>query len=274
MIIAQLSDLHIKAGGKLAYQQVDTVAALKAAVAHVNQLIPTVDLVLITGDLGDFGYPEEYELIATLLAELKMPSLIVPGNHDVSEPLRDMVTRLPNALNFDHPEFCCTRHEQGGWQFIGLDSHVPGHPYGQIAVKQLNWLRAQLTNCDLPTVICWHHPPLIVGIDHMDRQNLRNADVVAAALSGYDHIKAIVCGHIHRPITGMFGGFPVFVAPAHNHAVTLDLAANAPSSFSIESPMIRLFHLANDTLTSHLSVLPSHQQGPYPFFDPAGKLID
>lgn len=274
MIVAQISDLHIKAGGRKAYQRVDTLLALRQAIEHVNQLSPAVELTLITGDLGDFGTAEEYEIIGDALATLSMPIQIIPGNHDRRAPLRDMIARLPNAIVMAHPDYCCSRTVMNDWVFIGLDSSVPKKPHGELAPEQLAWLAEQLAQSDLPHVISFHHPPITVGIDHMDVQNLHNASALAAVLRQYPQVKALVCGHVHRPITGMFSGTPVYIAPAHNHAVTLDLSADAPSTFTLEPAAIRQFRLMEDHLVSHLSFLAQHKQGPYPFFDAAGKLID
>ena len=51
--IAQISDLHIKAPGRLAYRRVDTAQALQRCVATLNELNPAPELVVISGDLAD-----------------------------------------------------------------------------------------------------------------------------------------------------------------------------------------------------------------------------
>ena len=82
MIVAQLTDAHIKAGRRIAYGRVDTAAMLETAVAHVNALRPAIDAVIVTGDLTDQGHPDEYAAIRPILDELSMPWHVVPGNHD------------------------------------------------------------------------------------------------------------------------------------------------------------------------------------------------
>ena len=52
MLIAQISDMHVKAEGKLLYRRIDTAGFLERAVAHVNALDPRPDIVIATGD-GD-----------------------------------------------------------------------------------------------------------------------------------------------------------------------------------------------------------------------------
>ena len=103
MILAQLSDPHIVAAGKLfrcpmqgtapdaerARLEFDTAPYLARAVASLNALVPRPDVTVVTGDLVDHGEPDEYEQLRHLLAPLSMPVFVIPGNHDAREPLRE-----------------------------------------------------------------------------------------------------------------------------------------------------------------------------------------
>lgn len=64
MLLAQISDLHIKRPGQLAYRRVDTAAALARCVAKLNALVPRPDAVLVTGDLTDFGHDDDTGICA------------------------------------------------------------------------------------------------------------------------------------------------------------------------------------------------------------------
>src|ERR1700756_4867336 len=86
--IAQISDLHIKPPGSLAYGRVDTATALERCIAALNQFGPAPDFVVISGDLADTPTAEEYQHLKQLLAPLKHPSAGIPGNHDSRELLR------------------------------------------------------------------------------------------------------------------------------------------------------------------------------------------
>jgi 3',5'-cyclic AMP phosphodiesterase CpdA len=55
MLIAQLSDPHVRPEGMLYQGVVDSNAQFTAAVAHVNGFDPPPDLVLLSGDLVDEG---------------------------------------------------------------------------------------------------------------------------------------------------------------------------------------------------------------------------
>ncbi len=69
ILIAQISDLHIKSPGDLAYGKVDTAKALERCIAALNALNPKPDLVVISGDLVDTPTAGEYD-------HLKQPSCI------------------------------------------------------------------------------------------------------------------------------------------------------------------------------------------------------
>ena len=71
MLIAQISDMHIKPPGELLYKRVDTAGFLARAVAHVNALDPKPDIVIATGDLVDGGKPEEYADVVAFLASTR-----------------------------------------------------------------------------------------------------------------------------------------------------------------------------------------------------------
>src|SRR5258708_19534844 len=85
MLIAQISDMHIKAEGELLYGRIDTAGFLERAVAHVAALDPPPDVVLATGDLVEGGKSEEYVRLRRLLAPLAMPVHLIPGNHDARD---------------------------------------------------------------------------------------------------------------------------------------------------------------------------------------------
>src|ERR1700688_1813601 len=97
VLIAQISDLHIKPPGSLAYERVDTASALERCVAALNALRPRPDLVVISGDLADTPTAEEYEHLKRLLAPLELPFVAIPGNHDSREMMR---AAFPQAYAF------------------------------------------------------------------------------------------------------------------------------------------------------------------------------
>lgn len=88
MLIAQLSDIHVRPRGKLYQDVVDSNRMFGQTVARLNEFDPRPDLVLISGDLVDEGRPDEYEMLVELLRPLAIPFVVLPGNHDDSDGFR------------------------------------------------------------------------------------------------------------------------------------------------------------------------------------------
>jgi hypothetical protein len=273
--IAQISDLHIKAPGRLAYRRVDTAQALRRCVATLNELTPAPDFVVISGDLADTPTEVEYGHLKGLLAELKLPFAAIPGNHDSREMMRAAFSDAPYAFA-SGPLNQYVRLEVV--DLLLLDSSVPARPYGDLDGPTLEWLEATLSaSPDRPTLLFLHHPPFFTGIGHMDRQNLRNAADLAPIIRRHPCVQLIASGHVHRAALTMFAGVPCTICPAPNHAVALDLAELREPSFRIEPPA---FHLHTWYPGDGYGAVVTHQipigefDGPHPFFGADGKLID
>jgi Icc protein len=263
MLIAQISDMHIKPPGKLAMGRVDTAGHLARAVAHINALRPAPDLVLVTGDLVDAGMPEEYAYLSDLLAPLAMPVYLIPGNHDLRDPLR--------AVFFAHRylpagEFLQYVVEEGAVRLIALDTLTPGAPHGELCDRRLDWLEARLAESDRPTILFMHHPPFACGIKEFDDTRLNvGADRLAAIVRQHPNVERILCGHVHRPIQVRWAGTIASVAPSTAHQATLDLAPDAPLMYSMDPPAVALHQSRPGTgLVTHLSYIGEYD-GPYPF---------
>jgi Icc protein len=271
VLIAQITDTHLKLPGRLAYRQVDTAQAMRACVDHLLALDPQPDLIVHTGDLTDLGYPEEYAHLREMLAPLTTPILAVPGNHDDREVMRAAFAAegyLPRQ-GFLHYAV-----ERGPLRFIGLDTLVPGQVGGELCAERLTWLDTTLAGKpDVPTLILMHHPPFLTGIAHMDRIGLEGRDGFADIVRRHSQVEAILCGHVHRVIRASVGGRPAMIGPSPAHQVALDLRPEGPSAFMLEPPGFMLHRWADGQLVSHLAVL-GQFPGPFPFFDADGKLID
>ena len=272
-IVAQISDLHLKAGQRLTYGVVDTLGALRRAVDHLNASQPRPDIVVVSGDLVDFGRADEYAVLHPELARLHMPCYLVPGNHDSRGPLLEAFTDhryLPASADGpldwvvdDHP-----------LRLIGLDSTIPGSHGGQLLDSQLQWLDQQLSlRPGAPTLLILHHPPFISGIGHMDREPFINAAALEKVVARHPQVERLLCGHLHRPMQRRFGGSLSCVCPGTSHQIVLDLQEAAPAHFNLE-PAGYLLHRweAQHGLISHNGVFGDYP-GPYPFYDAQG-LID
>ena len=172
MLIAQITDTHIKPKGGLAYGNlVDTATSLKNIVEHCNKFMPKIDMAIVTGDLTDSGIIEEYETFNKIIELLEMPWFLIPGNHDnIRNIFKFFSTHkyLPRNENF-----CNYVIDEFPFNLIGLDTTVPGQSFGKLCEERLRWLDLNLNQYqDKPTFLFMHHHPFVSGIDGMDNQNM------------------------------------------------------------------------------------------------------
>jgi len=275
--LVQLSDLHIRAPGRLTYRRVDTAAYLREAVAAVNALRQPPRGVVITGDLTDFGSAEEYAHLRELLQPLRCPVWLLPGNHDDRAGLRAAFADHAHLQSSRGPDdFVSYAVDLGGLRLVALDTVAPGAPHGELCAERLQRLDALLSaDSQTPTVLAMHHPPFETGIGHMDAIGLRQGGPeLAALLRRHPQVQRVVCGHLHRPIQALWAGTLAMTAPSTAHQVCLDLAPDAASRFTLEPPGF-LVHAWSATapLVTHQAAIGTYP-GPYPFHDEAGDLID
>lgn len=232
MIIVQVTDTHITAPGRLIAGGIDTAPALARCVAAVNALDPQPDVVVISGDLVDTGWREDYEHLQRLLSPLRAPVHLLPGNHDKREPLRAVFTDhggLPAAGPLNHVV------DDFPLRLVALDTNVPGAVHGELNQDTLQWLDDRLREGRTrPTMVFLHHPPFSTGIAAMDDSRLRNGDALADILGRHPQVLHVAGGHVHRAIHTRWHGIAASIAPSPSHAIALDLRAGAHPSLRPE----------------------------------------
>lgn len=273
MLIAQLTDLHIRMPGQKAYRIVETDRCLPPAIAALNQLEPRPDCLILSGDLTDFGRPAEYAHLRDMLQPLDMPCYLIPGNHDDRAALLAAFPDQPWQERLDG--FVQYAIEHHPLRLLMLDTVVPGSPHGALCPRRLDWLAERLAEQPgRPTLIAMHHPPFDSGIDHMDAIGLLQGRAeLEAIVAAFPNIERIICGHQHRTVFRRFGGTLASICPSPAHQVALDLRPDGPSAFILEPAGFHLHLWHGGALVSHVAVLGEHA-GPYPFHEENGQLID
>lgn len=263
MLIAQISDMHLKGPGELLYGRIDTTGFLARAVAHVNALDPRPDIVIATGDLVDDGTSAAYANLKQVLAALAMPVYVIPGNHDAREPLRAAF-----ATDGYLPPSGYLQYVVEGLpvRLIALDTLVPGKGHGELCDERLDWLEARLSEKDQPTLLFMHHPPFDCGIAAFDGARLMKGDVrLAEIVRRHSHVERVTCGHVHRPIQLRWAGTVASIAPSTAHQATLDLRPGAALSMTMDPPGLALHQwLPGTGLVTHVSYIGDYE-GPRPF---------
>jgi Icc-related predicted phosphoesterase len=80
--VAAIADLHCTRSSHGAFQ------------AIFSRIAEAADVMIIAGDLTDYGLPEEARVLAKELASLRIPKAAVLGNHDLESGKADEVTSI------------------------------------------------------------------------------------------------------------------------------------------------------------------------------------
>ncbi len=257
MRIAQVTDLHVVAKGRLCYRKVPTNEQLAQAIAHINNLQPLPDVVIASGDLTDHGRPEEYEQLREILARLKPPVFVIPGNHDRRDILMEAFADL-SYMPRPGSAFVNYAIDDYPIRLVALDTSVAGHHHGEMCEERLRWLDSALgERPDSPTLIFMHHPPFRTGVQWMDASGLHGSRRMESIVSRHPQVVRVACGHIHRAIHLGWAGTIASTSPSTCHQVALDLNGGDGFEFIMEPRAIQL-HVWDPGygLVSHLSYVP------------------
>jgi 3',5'-cyclic-AMP phosphodiesterase len=264
MLIAHLSDPHLRPKGVLYQGLVDSNAMFESAIAHLNSLSHRPDVVIMSGDLVDEASTEEYRHARELLSAIREPLLMIPGNHDARDAMRQNFPDhgyLPASgpLHF-------VANELGPVRIIGFDITVPGLHHGDMDDASVAWIEATLSRePERPTIIMMHQHPFDSGIPYIDKYQCRRGERLAEIISRYPAVERILCGHVHRHMQLRFGGTLLCTAPSTTTAIALRLDPDAAPASHLEPPAMLIHHWTESTgLITHFVPIGDFR-GPLPF---------
>ncbi len=265
MLIAQISDPHLRGRGQLYQDLVDSNAMFLEALRHLERLDRQPDLVLLSGDVVDTVGGSEYAVAAEMLARVRPPLLVIPGNHDEREAFRACFAQhayLPASgpLHF-------ANGDHGAVRVLGLDVTVPDAHHGNLDDVACRWLEERLAEePSRPTIIMMHQPPFDSGIPFIDAYHCRRGERLAAIVSRFPAVERILCGHVHRFMQLRFGGTMLVTAPSTTTAIALRLGEGAEPASFVEPPAMLLHHWRPraGVVTHHVPI--GTFRGPLPFF--------
>ncbi len=191
LIVAQITDMHLFADAHQQLLGVPTLASFQAVLRQVDALEQRPDLLLLTGDLSQDGQDSSYRLLQSLVSPLDIPTYWLPGNHDCVPVMEDVL----RGTELIRPE---KSFHAAGWNFVLLNSQVPGKVQGALAAAELSRLETMLQQSDQPTVVALHHPPLVMASDWLDGSALQNPAALFAVLDRYPQVKLVLFGHVHQ----------------------------------------------------------------------------
>lgn len=232
------TDLHFKPPGETIIG-LDPREKFAAALAHALRRHPDAARIVLMGDLANSGTAEEYAALRPLLQDCPVPVTLMPGNHDNREVMAETLGVTRDAGGYVQSSFDTPTH-----RVICIDS-VFGTKYlsfaslGQFDAPRQDWLKAELAKSDKPVLLFSHHPPMKVGFAGMDEIRLRDDDALAGILSG-SPVQHIICGHVHRTISGHWRGhgYTILKSTCHQMPLALDdkdlsLSTDEPAAYGI-----------------------------------------
>lgn len=205
--VVQISDCHLfgKTEGKLL--GLNTESSLLHVLHLVAREQPHIDVILATGDLSQDGSPESYRRFHQHLEQFHAPSYWLQGNHDLTDP-------MVNTLGGDsHLSPCLVA--LGAWRIIMLNSSVEHEVPGYFQPTEMAFLDSALQQTiGHPTLVCLHHHPLPMGCHWLDNQVVVNAEEFWTIMDRYDHVRAILWGHVHQESDTLRKGVRLMSVPS------------------------------------------------------------
>ncbi len=241
MLIAQISDTHI-----LARTSDDLAVRLRAeclrrCVADINQHHP--DAVIFTGDTVQHGQPDEYLRLRELLAPLKAPLYLVPGNRDDKQTLRGAFG--DHAYLSTTGEFLNYTIEDYDIRLVGIDSTLAGERKGRFCEKRQAWLDKTLSEQhDRPTLLFIHHPPFDVDAHYVGGyRHAEEAIALEDIVSRNTNVIGLLCGHVHWPVECDWAGTQARIMPS----IAVDLRKGIDEIEARKQPIYLLHRLSDET---------------------------
>ena len=209
--ILHVSDLH--AGAR------DDLSAASGLAALVERVAP--ELIVASGDLTHQGTRAQHERAASLLKELGVPVLAVPGNHDIPHT-------IPARFASPWAEFercwqtTAPVYASDTLHVVGLNSVRPWrHQSGGLAGAALLDAAARFEPAapGALRVAVLHHQ--LIGAPWRSRKRpvARRGDVLASLAAAGAEL--IVSGHIHQAAAARRSEFAVAVEPGRDVTLTV-----------------------------------------------------
>jgi 3',5'-cyclic AMP phosphodiesterase CpdA len=172
---------------------------LERVISEVNDLEP--DVVVVSGDLTEFGFRSEYVAAKGFLSEIECPNLlVVPGNHD---------SRNVGYVHFEDMFGPLDKFARiGPFSILCLDSSEPDLDEGHIGREKYHLISQNLgtDNRNLKIVVFHHHLIPIPGTGRERNILIDAGDFLKVLVENSVHI--VLAGHRHVPniwhVEGMY----------------------------------------------------------------------
>lgn len=183
LVIAHISDLHC--GSRY---HIPSLA--KRVVGELNDLKP--DVVVVTGDLTDMGFRQEFKQAHRLLDQIECArKAVLLGNHDARNVGDEHFSELFGARSIE------LTHED--MHLVGLDSSEPDLDSGRIGRERYRWMEDRFAEYpDGFRVVAMHHHLVPVPGTGRERNVVYDAGDLLRVLAA-NGVDLVLCGHKHVP---------------------------------------------------------------------------
>lgn len=206
--LLQLTDCHIGPDAREELLGLNTDESLHDVIRHLRNNHPRCDLLLTTGDVANNGGARTYTRYLNILEGSEIDYRAfgwLPGNHDSPADMNEAMQadQLTKELFI------------GNWLILLLNTQVPGHTHGNLVESELNLLdEALANNLDRHVMIFMHHQPVPVGSAWVDTQKVRSEYAFFKILDQYQHVKAVVWGHVHQEFSEVRNNVRLLATPS------------------------------------------------------------
>jgi 3',5'-cyclic AMP phosphodiesterase CpdA len=182
-VIAHISDLHC--GSRY---HIPSLA--KRVIDEVNLLCP--DAVVVTGDLTDMGYRNEFDQAHDLLERIVCPrQIVLMGNHDARNVGEEHFARLFGKRSAELVV--------SGIRILGLDSSEPDLDSGKVGRARYEWINERFgSDPEEFKVVALHHHLVPVPGTGRERNIVHDAGDLLRVLAN-NAVDLVLCGHKHVP---------------------------------------------------------------------------
>ncbi len=183
--IVQFSDLHY-GSGEFDPKCFDNI------VNYINDPVNKIDVAVCTGDVTHKGSKEQYEEVAALLKRIKIPLIIIPGNHDCKNNglifFEDYISKRRSKLILDAKDAI----------IVGCCSAKDDLSDGEIGDEQLIWVAKQFKNPISNRIIALHHHLLPIPYAGRKFTIVHDAGEILEMANLFE-IDVVLMGHRHVP---------------------------------------------------------------------------
>ena len=190
--LLQISDTHLHATADSRMRGVNTDETFRAVLAHAQQDARwPADAVLVSGDIVQDESRAGYERFRDYMAELNVPVLALPGNHDDPKLMDEILSGA--AFQF------CGTFRLKDWSLVLLNTFLTGEDAGGLGPRRLEALAFALReHVDQHVLVCMHHQPINMGSAWLDGVGLRDADRFLEAIDAASNVRGVLWGHVHQ----------------------------------------------------------------------------